>query len=534
MSEQLSEEQLKLIWKTGFVDPVFFARTVLKEWFPGDIPWMHRGLFAIMRRKCDFLEKYGELDKIIRHFVYRENPTDPKSKLLPIFQRDETGKLVMHLGQNVNCIIPRGMAKTTITNACSIMDIVYQDIQFLVLVSESGTHAQTQLRNIRMQLESNALLINVFGNLVPGRQDSEKWTDDQLQTTTRVTVVAKGRGAQIRGLNDDGRRPDKIVLDDMEDDESVSTPEQRAKVRKLFYGAIMPALSKMNKNATIICLGTMLHPDALLPTLEKSALFTSIKFGVIDQDGESLWEANMPLAKIKQLEAEYTLGGELNTFNREYLSVVTNEATQKFKIEFVKHLDRGLTGLVGRALAVDPAISQASTADFFALGVVSMYEGGNLQVEEIVLKKGLLPSEQVDLIFKVWEEWLKPISMSYVGIESIAYQAALVHLVREEMFRRGIYFEVKPLTNRERKIERVEGILQKRYASGYVGHRTQFPIYEEQLLNWPSGKKDGPDVIAMAVSLLDPLAFVAAGDDMSYLTKPLEPMEYRNAAESCP
>ena len=529
---QLTPEEAKAIWETGLKDPVFFARTVLREWFPNEVCWFHRGLFAIMRKQCSFLEKYGELDKIIAHFTYKENPADPNSKDIPIFQYVD-GKLTMYLGKNVNCIIPRGMSKTTITNACTVMDIVYQDIQFALLLSESGPHAESQLSSIKIQLESNPVIQIVYGNLVPGRQDSEKWASDEFQTTTGIYVVAKGRNAQVRGMNKNGIRPDKIVLDDLEDDESVSTEDQRKKAKKFFWASVFPALRK-SPNARIICLGTLLHEDALLVNLERSPMFTSLRFGIIDKDGKSLWEHNFPLKEILRLEQEYTLAGELNTFNREFFSKITAEHEQKFRNDFIYYVDRGNDGLVARALAVDPAISDKSSADFFGLGVVSMYNGGYFQVEECVLKKGLNPSEQVDLIFENWIRWLAPVSISYTGIESIAYQAALVHLVREEMFRRGVYFEVKPLTNRERKIERVEGILQKRYSAKYIGHRIQFPLLEKQLLKWPKEKKDGPDVIAMAVGLLDPMAHVAIGENFNELLKPLPRMENRNVGNGCP
>ena len=112
------------------------------------------------------------------------------------------------------------------------------------------------------------------------------------------------------------------------------------------------------------------------------------------------------------------------------------------------------------------------------------------------------------------------------GVESIAYQAALVHLLREEMFRKGYYFEVTPITHgRQRKEERVEGILQPRYASGYITHQRQFGILETSLLDWPNGKKDPPDAEAMAISLLDDYAPMAAPSDSDLGDDEYEPLE---------
>jgi hypothetical protein len=115
------------------------------------------------------------------------------------------------------------------------------------------------------------------------------------------------------------------------------------------------------------------------------------------------------------------------------------------------------------------------------------------------------------------------------GVEAISYQKALVHLLKSEMFRRSkqhgprAYFEVDEITHgRKNKVERVEGILAPRYSAGYITHQRRFPDYESQLLDWPNGKKDGPDAVAMAVALLDPyaaLSFDPENDDEFKLEK---------------
>ena len=49
-----------------------------------------------------------------------------------------------------------------------------------------------------------------------------------------------------------------------------------------------------------------------------------------------------------------------------------------------------------------------------------------------------------------------------------------------------------------------------------------FPILETQLKDWPNGKRDYPDAVAMAVSLLDDAAPMAGGDTVSDDLEPLE------------
>ena len=108
-----------------------------------------------------------------------------------------------------------------------------------------------------------------------------------------------------------------------------------------------------------------------------------------------------------------------------------------------------------------------------------------------------------------------------VGIESNAYQKALVYLIREEMFRRKIYFEVIPVTNTKEKFMRIKGILQPRYANKLVWHEGRFVQLEQQLLLFPHGSKDDyADGAAGAMSLLDDAAFMADNPDVKGVRSP--------------
>jgi hypothetical protein len=57
-------------------------------------------------------------------------------------------------------------------------------------------------------------------------------------------------------------------------------------------------------------------------------------------------------------------------------------------------------------------------------------------------------------------------------------------------------------------------VLAPRYAAGYITHQRRFVDLEGQLQDWPYGKVDGPDAVAMAITLLDPYAGTALGSDL--------------------
>lgn len=507
----MEPDEIAEIWKEGYVDPVFFCKFFLPHKFPEEMPWVHRGILAIITRKCDFLQKYGELDKIITNFVWQEDPEDTDSPFHPIFRLDDEGVLHMEVSKYSLVMMPRGFSKTTLVGqACVLYMLLYKDYKFPVYLSETATHANTQLLNVKRELETNVRIKAVFGDLKPDQRSGSKWAEDFIQPTNGSAVVSRGRGGQVRGLNVDGTRPDFILFDDVENKESVSTEEQRAKTREWLFADVMPAQDEANPAATIVGLGTLLHREALLMTLMKDPEWTVIKFGAVDRQGELLWEFKMDHEKLERKKMSYARAGLLHLFYMEFHNELHSAETQIFKPEYLRVLYVPVGEFDHKALAMDPAISEKKRADYATLCVVGVKRKGQFSVLDFWAKKGPSPRELIDKFME-----LQAVHKTrYNGIESIAYQAALVHLMREEQFRKKQYFEITPLTHSQKKVERVEGILGPRFASGVITFNKPFPLLQTQLADWPNGKMDGPDVLAMAISLLDPHAPLAAiGED---------------------
>ena len=204
--EEILEERIRIM-----DDPVYFALKYLPQWFriaPKDgscaIPWFHRANLAIMARDCEFLEKYGDIDKIVEHF--------PK-----IFSLNEDGKLMMGYTQNTLLEIPRGFAKTTVTRAFILWSMVTRLRRVVLLISHASDHSKAECKEIRKTIEGSAEIKQIFGELVPERSDevSRKWTGEELQLRNDATLITRSAGSQIRGLVRDGHRPDLIIIDDL-------------------------------------------------------------------------------------------------------------------------------------------------------------------------------------------------------------------------------------------------------------------------------------------------------------------------------
>jgi len=552
-SSELSELQ-KEFMSRWYADPPRFCREVLPHWFSKPMPWVHRGILAIRLRRADFLLNFGEeiwpdgtihrwtkkdLAKLVRCFRAPIDPTDPNSPTEPIFRVTyaEDGRkpigIQMKLGQHVLLIMPRGFSKTTLMNACQLIDILYLHVPLSVYISDTGPMAKQQVDTISRELENNVRIREVFGNLVPKRNESEVWTADEIETKTGITLIAKGSGAQIRGINKAAERPGQVTFDDIENLENTGTIEQREKLRNWYFKDAEPILPKIKGEGHILILGTIIHSEMLLLKLATDPRFTVIRFGAIDPEGEALWDSYMSLQKIEAERQRYANLGRLSDFYSEYMSELRNDESAKFRADMFTYQARSLTDCVARALALDPAISNEKGRDLSAFAIVGMTENGMLHIYEHWMKLGANPRELINKLFELKITY----KATHVGIEGVAYQAALIHLVQEEMWRKSkdfgpeAYFEVtKLMPGKTRKDERVEGILVPRYTARVISHQRAFPQYEAQLLDWPKGKKDGPDVVAMAISMLDPYAPFALEDPSAILNDQYEPLVYSGGA----
>jgi len=525
MSQVIADQLLRDAVVESAEDPAFFCRYFLRHWFPTPLSAFQLGLLALVTRKVSFLEKetYSwAIPWLIEHFKYMSDPADPDSLELPVFQLQD-GQLVMVAGMNNNFIIPRGFSKTTLLNAANLYDSVSDGTTFCVYVSESGTHAQTQLANIRHELETNAILRQAYGNVVPTRADSEKWTSDQLQLRNGAILVARGRGSQVRGINFRARRPNKILLDDVEDYESVSTPEQRQKTLNWFYGSVAPAGNEMSGAKTdesrtqeplqITLLGTLLGPETLLTKVAEDPTFNTVRFGAVLSNGEMLWEYKLNREDYDKKRQQYLRVGQLSSFALEYDSTVRADEDAKFSkhnVQIYSPVNR--SDLVQVSMALDPAISDRPGADHTAIVVAGRRESdGMIWMLDEWGGVGKKPREKIDKFFELSAIW----GVTKHGIEAVAYQRALIFLMQEEMARRQKFFVIEPIFQGStlRKDDRIVGILAPRYANAYIRHRRPLPGLEGNLLDWPNGKKDFADAAAMALTLLgESQMLVAPGD----------------------
>jgi len=147
-----------------------------------------------------------------------------------------------------------------------------------------------------------------------------------------------------------------------------------------------------------------------------------------------------------------------------------------------------------RFVSVDPAVSEKQTADFFALGVWAVTPSRDLILLEVVHDRIAGP-DQPPLIERINERY----QPSFVGIESVAYQLALI----QSVVRTGV--PVREVKADRDKVARAQ-LPATRFSAGTVFFPRAEPWLgdlERELLVFPNGRHDDlVDMVSIAANEL--------------------------------
>jgi predicted phage terminase large subunit-like protein len=287
---------------------------------------------------------------------------------------------------------PRNHAKSTVTTFFYVLHCaLYQKKKNIVIISATEDMAKRFLRRIRDELEYNKRIIFAFGNQV-----SNKWAETEIKLSNGVSIHAKGREAQLRGLIDGANRPDLLIFDDIEDDELMRSQLRRQDLEEWFNGAALPSLDPHTGQAIVV--GTILHEDSLLNRLLNQSIypeFVSHRFSAIYQDKDnetkSLWPERFPLETLEKLKASYIARGKLPQFYMEYLNNPIPEETAKFKREYFRFFD-DLPSIQEEQIYFECFIdlgggSAKETADYTAMVVLAIDRHNNIYIHDYVNKR---------------------------------------------------------------------------------------------------------------------------------------------------
>ena len=496
--------------KLGAIDMEFFGRAYFPHYFSRPSPEFHR-----------------ELDAIWQQGVLKGR--------YPLTAADT--KTISRLpGVRRAVAAPRGHAKSTnLTFKGTMHSTLYGYKHYPIIISDSSEQAEGFLDNIRVEFEENTAILEDFGPLA-----GSVWRSNVLVTMTNIKIEAIGSGKKIRGRKHRNWRPDLIILDDVENDENVRTPEQRKKLKDWFD----KAMSKCGDDYTdIVYIGTLLHYDSLLAKTLANPAYRSIKYKAVIRfsQADDLWQqwetiftdlsnddreadalAFFQAHKTAMLEGTQVLWEEKlsyydlmvmrvsegeASFNSEEQNEPINPDDCLFMEEWFDYYNEAEVNFGDPAFDffgfIDPSLGKTKRSDFSAIVTLAKHKGsGYMYVVDADIERRHPDRIIADVLAK--ERWLRAsFGHGYrkLGAETNQFQWFLKEELAKASAKAGLYLPIEEVQQTSDKVMRVQ-TLQPDVKNKYIKFNRRHKRLLEQLTQFPMGAHDdGPDALEGARSI---------------------------------
>lgn len=251
--------------------------------------------------------------------------------------------------------------------------------KFPAAFSSSASQAEKHLAGFKRELDSNQLLREDYPDLCqPARRPSGgnvADTQQMLHTKSAFSFAAKGLDSEVLGLVDPNNvRPDLLLLDDVEPDESNYSAYQAKKRLITICDTVMP----MNEAAHVALVGTVTMPGSLVHQLVKTVTTSEdTPQWIVDEnfavhyfwplvttdDGHrrSFWPAKWPVSYLESIE-------RTRSYKKNFLNQPVRMDGEFWTPEDFTYGDISATKVL---LQIDPAVTDKKTSDFYGVTVVA-------------------------------------------------------------------------------------------------------------------------------------------------------------------
>lgn len=347
---------------------------------------------------------------------------------------------------------------------------------FIVIVKNNQTHASDKLKELISEYENNPLIRhNLVGIKEQNAQAFSVDVKNEKGDIINVRIEAYGKGASIRGLSNQDRRPKVIVLDDIQDHEDARSET----VTETDWNWFLSDINFLGKTARIFLIGNNLGERCVIERVINNAeqlKFKAIRIPVMI-DGKPTWEAKQSLAEIEEERSNYAAMGKLDIWYAEKMCQALAEESRIFKDEDYRYYSpQRKDDLIGRCnlyACLDPASSTNPAACYRAITVTAV-DSENYWFVLDVLYGRWDSAETIDKIF----DCVRKYGLKTFHIEKGWYVQVIEPFLMQEQRNRNTFFNIVPLEHAKQgsKLERVK-MLQPRFKA----HTVHFPDTAEWL-----------------------------------------------------
>lgn len=431
--------------------------------------------------------------------------------------------------QKVAIAAPRGWGKTSVVGLALIARyILFRLTPFIVYINKSHDASSLQTENLRREMVTNRAIKNYFGDFKQkdaGSEDFDEAFSKKAWVAYNTLVWPRGAGQQVRGVLYRNDRPGLIVIDDLEDPDKITNDEIRKSWHEWLYADVLKAVPRIGDSARkwkIVYIDTLKHEDAVLQKLLNSPEWDSIRLEACDDDFKSSAPHFMSDSDIQKEWEQHVNAGQTDVFFRELRNLPISTKDSSFRTDYFHYynLPPENSGKEGDLKKTDVEIQQdrnietvvildpaktvkIHSAESAILGIGIDLTSAKIYIRDVISSK-MYPDEIYDALFGMATR----LNAKVLGIEETSLNEFIKQPIKNEMFRRGTFFEIVWLKARGgmKKEMRVRELVPY-YRGGYIYHNAScidIRKLEQQLLMYPrSALWDLMDGEAYIVEMLE-------------------------------
>jgi predicted phage terminase large subunit-like protein len=393
-------------------------------------------------------------------------------------------------------VLPRGHYKTTISTISYPMWLSINNPNIrILLASSTTTNAQKMLGLIRAKWERCDMLRWLFPELLPDT-GLTRW-NDSCAVINRDKDFPEGTYEAIgAGGTAVSRHYDVIIEDDLVSEDHLISKEQMDKV--ISWHQYKESLFVSPGKGLDVLIGTRwAHYDLLSHVMETE--HDRVRYvRSATENGVPIFPEEFTLQELERL---LTVMGPYR-YSCQYLNDPTQDTARKFEEGWLRYYEFLPTQPLAFYVACDPAASVfkagggvAKDSDYTAIVTIGVDVTGNIFVADIVCDR-IGVDEFIYELFRVVETY-HPIK---VGIETNAFQRALLFPIKAEMKRSNQYFSIVELKASRAATKQLRILaLQPYFANGSLFVRKEHKEFLHEYRLFPLAKHD---------DVLDALSYV--------------------------
>ena len=441
----------------------------------------------------------------------------------------EIFRLIDGPSQKVAIAAPRGWGKTSVVGLALIArHILFRLSSFIVYINKSHDAASLQTDNLRREMVNNRDIKAFFGDFRQ-RDIKESEFDEVFSKKAWVAydtlVWPRGTGQQVRGVLFKNDRPGLIVIDDLENPDQIENEEIRHAWYQWLYADVIKAVPRIGeeaKNYKIVYIDTLKHEDSVLQKLLDSPEWDSVRLEACDDDFHSTAPHFMSDEDIQREWQQHSDAGQTDVFFRELRNLPISTKDSVFRQDYFKYYnlpperhgsEDDLKKLdievqqdknIETVVILDPAKTvKIHSAESAIVGIGIDLNSAKVYIRDAISAK-MYPDEIYDAMFGMAIR----LGAKVIGIEETSLNEFIKQPIKNEMFRRGSFFELIWLSARggTKKELRIKELVPY-YRGGYIYHNASCATIkklEQQLLMFPrSALWDLMDAEAYLVEMLE-------------------------------